>query len=55
MSATGTLAELQFAIPRVEEVDPQEIAALAAELAALPDPQPAEQLLALQQKRDSLI
>ncbi|HSM66312.1 MAG TPA: hypothetical protein VK860_08415 [Ilumatobacteraceae bacterium] len=55
MSATGTLAELQFAIPRVEEVDPQEIASLAAELAVLPDPQPAEQLLALQQKRDSLV
>jgi hypothetical protein len=55
MSATGTLSKLQFAIPRVEEVDPQEIAALSAELAALPDPQPAEQLVALQQKRDSLV
>ena len=55
MSATGTLAELQFAIPRVEEVDPQEMAALASELATLPDPQPAEQLVALQQKRQSLV
>jgi hypothetical protein len=55
MSATGTLSKLQFAIPRVEEVDPQELAALSAELAALPDPQPAEQLAALQQKRDSLV
>ncbi len=55
MSATGTLAELQFAVPRVEEVDPQELAALTAELAALADPQPAEQLLALQQKRESLV
>jgi hypothetical protein len=55
MSATGTLSKLQFAIPRVEEVDPRELAALSAELTALPDPQPAEQLVALQQKRDSLV
>jgi hypothetical protein len=55
MSATGTLTELQFAIPRVEEVDPRELAALRAELEALPDSQPAEQLTALQQKRQSLV
>ena len=55
MSATGTLSKLQFAIPRVEEVDPRELAALSAELEALSDPQPAEQLVALQQKRDSLV
>jgi hypothetical protein len=55
MSATGTLSQLQFAIPRVEEVDPRELAALAAELDALPDTQPAEQLAALQQKRQSLV
>ena len=55
MSATGTLSQLQFAIPRVEEVDPQELAALKAELEALPDSQPAEQLAALQQKRQSLV
>ena len=29
MSATGTLAKLQFEVPRVEEVDPAEIAAPA--------------------------
>lgn len=55
MSATGTLANLQFAIPRVEDVDPHELAQLEAELGALADTQPAEQLLALQQKRQSLI
>lgn len=55
MSATGTLRELQFAVPRVEDVDPGEIAALTAELAALPDAQPAEQFVALQQKRQSLL
>jgi len=55
MSASGTLAKLQFEIPRIEEVDPQEIAALRAELAALTDVQPTEQLDALVQKRQSLI
>jgi hypothetical protein len=55
MSATGTLSQLQFAIPRVEEIDPRELAALQAELEALPDSQPAEQLAALQQKRQSLV
>lgn len=55
MSATGKLSELQFAIPKVDEVDPAELAKLADELAALPDTQPAEQLAALQQKRDSLV
>lgn len=55
MTTTGKLSELQFAIPRVTEVDPTELAALAAELAALDDTQPAEQLAALQQKRQSLI
>ncbi len=55
MSATGTLANLQFEIPRVEEVDPDELAQLETELAALTDTQPLEQLAALQQKRQSLI
>lgn len=55
MSATGTLAKLQFAVPRVEEVDPQEIAALRADLAPLSDTQPLEQLDALLEKRQSLI
>jgi len=55
MSATGTLSKLQFAVPRVEEIDPQEIATLRAELDALADTQPTEQLDALLQKRQSLI
>jgi hypothetical protein len=55
MSATGTLSKLQFEVPRVEEVDPQEIATLRAELDALADTQPTEQLDALLQKRQSLI
>ena len=55
MSATGALSELQFAIPRVEDVDPAELQTLTDELVALPDAQPAEQLAALQQKRQSLI
>lgn len=54
MSATGTLAKLQFAIPRVDEADPQAIAALRTRLAALPDTQPVEQLDALVQKRENL-
>jgi hypothetical protein len=55
MSATGTLSQLQFAVPRVEDVDPAELAALTADLDALDDTQPAEQLAALQQKRQSLL
>ncbi len=55
MSATGTLAKLQFEVPRVEEVDPAEIAALRSELDALVDTQPTEQLDALLSKRQSLI
>ena len=55
MSATGTLAKLQFEIPRVEDVDPVEIAALRAELQVLTDTQPIEQLDALLSKRQSLI
>ena len=55
MSATGTLAKLQFEVPRVEEVDPAESAALRAELDALVDTQPTEQLDALLSKRQSLI
>lgn len=55
MSATGTLTKLQFEVPRVEEVDPAEIAALRAELDALVDTQPTEQLDALLSKRQSLI
>jgi hypothetical protein len=55
MSATGTLSKLQFEVPRVEEIDPADIATLRVELDALTDTQPAEQLDALLLKRQSLI
>lgn len=55
MSATGTLAKLQFEVPRVEEVDPRLLADLRARLGLLTDTQPVEQLDALLQKRQSLI
>lgn len=55
MSATGTLSKLQFEVPRVEAIDPVTIATLRAELDALADTQPTEQLDALMQKRQSLI
>lgn len=55
MSASGTLAKLQFEIPRVEDVDQEEIAALRAQLEPLDDSQPTEQLDALLHKRQSLI
>lgn len=55
MSASGTLAKLQFEVPRVEEVDQEEIAALRVQLEPLHDSQPTEQLDALLQKRQSLI
>ena len=55
MAATGTLDRLRFEIPRVREVDPAELEALAVELAALDDPQPAEQLAALRDKRATLV
>lgn len=55
MSATGTLSKLQFAVPRIEEIDPAELVSLTVELQALDDTQPAEQLEALQQKRESLV
>ncbi|MGI9646050.1 MAG: hypothetical protein ACR2O6_12155 [Ilumatobacteraceae bacterium] len=54
MSATGKLTELQFPIPTVEELDPAELDELRAELEAIEDPQPAEQLQALLNKRESL-
>lgn len=55
MTTTGKLAQLQFAVPQIEEVDPAELDSLAAELVRLQDTQPAEQLAALQHKRQSLI
>ena len=55
MSATGTLNRLQFAIPQLPEVEPQEMAQLQEELEALDDTRAARQLNAIQEKRDSLV
>lgn len=54
MSATGTLSRLQFEIPKLTEIDPDEMAALEEELGGLDDPRPAHQLRAIQEKRDNL-
>ena len=55
MSATGTLARLQFEAPKLPEVAAEEMAQLTAELGALDDPRPANQLKAIQEKRDNLV
>jgi hypothetical protein len=55
MSATGTLSKLQFEVPKLPEVDEQELIALENELAELDDPRPAHQLRAIQEKRDNLV
>ena len=53
---TGRLARLQYPVtPQVTEIDPALLAALAKELGELDDPQPGEQLAALQQKRTTLM
>ncbi|MGI9602097.1 MAG: hypothetical protein ACR2QE_09445 [Acidimicrobiales bacterium] len=54
MSATGTLARLQFGIPTVDEVDPIMLGKLESDLAILDDPRPAQQLEAVTEKRDNL-
>jgi hypothetical protein len=55
MSATGTLNRLQFEVPKLPEIEPEELSQLAEELQALDDARPAYQLNALQEKRDSLV
>lgn len=55
MSATGTLNRLQFEVPKLPEVEPEELAQLQKELEALDDTRPARQLNAIQEKRDSLV
>jgi hypothetical protein len=55
MSATGTLAHLQFAVPRVPEVDEDELADLRFELEELDDQRAAHQLSAIREKRDNLV
>ncbi len=55
MSATGTLARLQFEAPKLPEVGAEEMAQLTAELGALDDPRPANQLKAIREKLDNLV
>ncbi len=55
MSATGTLSRLQFEAPKLPEVGVEEMAQLTAELEALDDPRPGQQLNALQEKRENLV
>jgi hypothetical protein len=55
MSATGTLNRLQFEVPKLPEVEPEELSRLVVELEALDDTRPAYQLRAIQEKRDSLV
>ena len=55
MSATGTLNRLQYEVPRLPEVEPEELSRLAEELDELDDPRPAHQLNAITEKRDSLV
>jgi hypothetical protein len=54
MSATGTLARLQFEVPKLSEVDPLEMAELEEDLDSLADTRPGHQLRAIQEKRDNL-
>ncbi len=54
MATTGTLTRLQFAIPRVDEIDPEVLTALEAELAGLEDDRPSRQLQSLNEKKDNL-
>ncbi len=55
MAMTGTLNQRQFPPPTIQDIDPVELEKLAADLARLDDPQPAEQLAALPGKRQSLL
>ena len=54
MTVTGTLARLQFEVPKLEEIDPLELQTLTAELGELEDARPLQQLKAVEQKRDNL-
>lgn len=55
MTVTGTLARLQFEVPKLEEVDPEELQQLTEELRGLEDPRPLQQLSSVQRKRDNLL
>ena len=55
MSATGTLARLQFEVPKLSDVDGSHLEALEQELEALDDVRPVHQLRALREKRNNLV
>ena len=55
MSATGTLARLQFEVPKLSDVDGSQLAALEQELEVLDDVRPVHQLRALREKRNNLV
>lgn len=55
MSATGTLARLQFDVPKLSDVDATQLASLRQELEALDDKRPVHQLGAMRDKRNNLV
>jgi hypothetical protein len=55
MSATGTLARLQFEVPKLSDVDSAQLASLEQELEALEDMRPVYQLRAIREKRNNLV
>lgn len=55
LSATGTLKQLQFDVPRLPQVSETELRMLGDELERLDDPRPARQLAAIQEKRANLM
>ena len=55
LATSGTLTTLQYAAPKLPEVDAGELRILSAELGRLEDPRPAYQLGAIGEKRDNLV
>lgn len=55
MSATGTLARLQFEVPKLSDVDATQLKSLQHELEALDDKRPVQQLGAMRDKRNNLV
>lgn len=55
LSATGTLNQLQFQRPKLEDVSETDLMLLTAELERLDDPRPSRQLRAIGEKRDNLV
>ena len=55
MSATGTLARLQFEVPKLSDVDATQLTSLRHELEALEDERPIHLLRAMRDKRNNLV